>query len=150
MKSPPSLQFPLNAILSIICPEIENHTPFLPFPSPSSNQSSRLDIKQISDFTMDSQLNFTGNIFAVRLQIWYVSQCCGGTEKRKDENSMACHHFHNFIEKIFQKYKIGWRFRKIRYFLFSIYSLDIAEWQEMWKDKLLNCTEVLQWLTFAL
>lgn len=108
MNSLPSLQLPLNAILSITCPENENPTQHLPLPSPSPNQSSRLDIKQIPDFTTDSQLNITGNIFAVILQIWYVSQCCGGTEKRKDENSIACHHFHTFIEKIFQKYKTEW------------------------------------------
>jgi len=70
-----------------MCPENEKRTQHLPLPSPSPNQSSRLDIKQMPDFTMDSQLNITGNIFTVILQIWYVSQCCGGTKKRKDENS---------------------------------------------------------------
>lgn len=104
-NSPPSLQLPLNTSLSTACPENKNYTQHLPLSNPSPNQSSRLDIKQIPDFTMDSQLNITGNIFAVTRQIWYMSQCCGGTEKRYDENSMACHHFHNFTEKIFQKYE---------------------------------------------
>lgn len=108
MNSLPCLQLLLNAILGIMCSENENLTQRHLLPSPSPNQSSRLDIKQIPDFTMDSQLNITENIFTVVLQIWYVSQCCGGTEEKKDENSMACHHFHNFIEKIFQKYKTEW------------------------------------------
>lgn len=152
MNSPPSLQLPLNAILSIMCPENEYCTQRFPLPSPLPNKSSRLDIKQIPNFTMDSQLNITGNIFAVILQMWYVSQCCGGTAKRKDENSMACHHFHNFIEKIFPKYKTEWEgvLGIQGVFLFSIYSLNRAEWQETLMDELLNYTEILQWFKVAL
>ena len=55
------------------------------------------------------------------------------------------------LRKYFRNIKPnGWGFRKTRFFLFSIYSLDRAEWQETLMDKLLNYTEVLQGFKFAL
>lgn len=55
------------------------------------------------------------------------------------------------LRKYFRSIKLnGWGFRNARFFLFSIYSLDKAKWQEMLADKLLNYTEVLQWFKFVL
>lgn len=147
MNSPPSHQLPLNATLNVLYPEKENCTQSLPLPSPSPNQSSGLDIWQIPDPTMDPQLTIRGTISAVILPIWCVSQACEGAGERKDENSTACHHFHNFIEKIVQKYKTeqaGFYKDEALFVQYPQFRQRVT--QEMLMAKCLNYVEVLQWI----
>lgn len=93
---------------------------------------------------MVSQLTITGNMSAVILPIWYVSPC-GGAEERKDENSTACHHFHNLIEKIVQIYKTeqaGFYKDKVLFVQYLQFRQRVT--QEMLMARCLNYMEVLQ------